>query len=159
MTKTRNIAPMKLELLMAVVHNEKAAYYSSLIQQHQANLQFSLPAKGTTHLVLSYAASPLTLTTDDRGALWIGGFSGTLVRYDKRDKSRQDVSVVKPGEWTFTSDLLLEEPGKLLVPRFGMMPAHVNTYNLECTDRQVSPNDQNATIRRSVVIPNRVLKE
>jgi hypothetical protein len=45
---------MKLELLMAVVHNEKAAYYSSLIQQHQANLQFSVPAKGTTHLVLSY---------------------------------------------------------------------------------------------------------
>jgi hypothetical protein len=54
MAKTRNIAPMKLELLMAVVHNEKAAYYSSLIQQHQANLQFSVPAKGTTHLVLSY---------------------------------------------------------------------------------------------------------
>lgn len=54
MTQTRNIAPMKLELLMAVVHNEKAAYYSSLIQQHQANVQFSLPAKGTTHLVLSY---------------------------------------------------------------------------------------------------------
>ena len=54
MPKTRNIAPMKLELLMAIVHNEKAAYYSSLIQQHQANLQFSVPAKGTTHLVLSY---------------------------------------------------------------------------------------------------------
>ena len=54
MTQTRNIAPMKLELLMAIVHNEKAAYYSSLIQQHQANLQFSVPAKGTTHLVLSY---------------------------------------------------------------------------------------------------------
>ena len=54
MSQTRNIAPMKLELLMAIVHNEKAAYYSSLIQQHQANLQFSVPAKGTTHLVLSY---------------------------------------------------------------------------------------------------------
>lgn len=45
---------MKLELLMAVVHNEKAAYYSSIIQSHQANLQFSMAAKGTTHLVLSY---------------------------------------------------------------------------------------------------------
>lgn len=54
MSQTRNIAPMKLELLMAIVHNEKAAYYSSLIQQHQANLQFSVPAKGTTHLFLSY---------------------------------------------------------------------------------------------------------
>ena len=39
---------------MAIVHNEKAAYYSSIIQSHQANLQFSMAAKGTTHLVLSY---------------------------------------------------------------------------------------------------------
>ena len=108
---------------------------------------------------LVYAVSPLSLTTDDRGALWIGGFSGTLVRYDKRDRSSQAVSVVKPGEWTFVSDLLLEEPGKLLVPRFGMRPTYVNTYTLECTDRQVSADDQNATIRRSVVIPNRVLKD
>ena len=45
---------MKLELLMAVVHNEKVAYYSSIIQSHQANIQFSMAAKGTTHLVLSY---------------------------------------------------------------------------------------------------------
>ena len=45
---------MKLELLMAVVHNSKAAYYSSIIQSHQANLQLSLPAKGTTHLILDY---------------------------------------------------------------------------------------------------------
>jgi len=108
---------------------------------------------------LVYAVSPLSLTTDDRGTLWIGGFSGTLVRYDKRDKSSQAVSVVKAGEWTFVSDLLLEEPGKLLVPRFGMMPAYVNTYTLEYTDIDISPADQNATIRRSVVIPNRVLKD
>ena len=45
---------MKLELLLAVVHNDKAAYYSSLIQSHQANLQLTLPAKGTTHLILDY---------------------------------------------------------------------------------------------------------
>lgn len=45
---------MKLELLMAVVHNDKTAYYSSLIQSHQANLQMTVPAKGTTHLILDY---------------------------------------------------------------------------------------------------------
>ena len=44
---------MKLELLLAVVHNDKAAYYSSLIQSHQANLQLTIPAKGTTHLILN----------------------------------------------------------------------------------------------------------
>ena len=45
---------MKLELLMAVVHNSKAAYFSSLIQSHLANLQLTVPAKGTTHLILDY---------------------------------------------------------------------------------------------------------
>jgi hypothetical protein len=54
MEETRNIAPMKLELLFAVVHNKKAAYYSSLIQSHQANIQLTTPAKGTTHLILNY---------------------------------------------------------------------------------------------------------
>ena len=54
MEEKRNIAPMKLEMLLAVVHNSKAAYYSSIIQSHQANLQFTVPAKGTTHLLLNY---------------------------------------------------------------------------------------------------------
>ena len=54
MPEKHNIAPNKLELVMAVVHNSKAAYYSSVIQSHQANLQFSMTAKGTTHLLLDY---------------------------------------------------------------------------------------------------------
>jgi hypothetical protein len=54
MAETRNIAPMKLELLLAVVHNDKAAYFSSLIQSHKANLQLTVPTKGTTHLILDY---------------------------------------------------------------------------------------------------------
>ena len=54
MAETRNTAPMKLELLLAVVHNDKAAYYSSLIQSHQAKLQLTVPATGTTHLILNY---------------------------------------------------------------------------------------------------------
>ena len=45
---------MKLELLLAVVHNNKSAYFQSLIQSHQANLQLTVPAKGTTHLILDY---------------------------------------------------------------------------------------------------------
>ena len=45
---------MKLELLLAIVQNDKVAYFSSLIQSHQANLQLTVPAKGTTHLILNY---------------------------------------------------------------------------------------------------------
>ena len=45
---------MKLELLAAIVHNDKANYFTSLIQSHKANIQLTLPAKGTTHLILDY---------------------------------------------------------------------------------------------------------
>ena len=53
MDNARNTAPMKLELLLAVVHNDKVSYYSSLIQSHQANLRLTVPAKGTTHMILN----------------------------------------------------------------------------------------------------------
>lgn len=45
---------MKLEVLVAIVHNDKAAYYTSLIQSYQANIHLTMPAKGTTHLILDY---------------------------------------------------------------------------------------------------------
>lgn len=45
---------MKLELVVAIVHTNKMAYYSSLIQARQANLQFRVPCKGTSHLILDY---------------------------------------------------------------------------------------------------------
>ncbi len=54
MDNTRNTAPMKLELLLAVVHNDKVSYFSSLIQSHQANLRLTVPAQGTTHMLLNY---------------------------------------------------------------------------------------------------------
>lgn len=67
---------MKLEVLLAIVHNDKAAYYSSLIQSHQANLQLSMPAQGTTHQILNYlglAERPKTLLV-------------SVVRSDEADK-------------------------------------------------------------------------
>ncbi len=51
---SRNIAPVKLEMLLVVVHSNKTAYFSSLIQSQQANLQLTMPCKGTTHLILNY---------------------------------------------------------------------------------------------------------
>ena len=62
--ETRNVAPVKLELFVAVVHNKKAAYYSSIIQSHQANAQFITPCSGVTHMLLSslgLTPSPKTL--------------------------------------------------------------------------------------------------
>ena len=54
MDNTRNTAPMKLELLLAVVHDDKVSFFSSLIQSHQANLRLTVPAQGTTHMLLNY---------------------------------------------------------------------------------------------------------
>lgn len=54
MDNSKNLAPMKLELLMAVVHNERVSYFASIIQSHKANLQLSIPARGTTQLILNY---------------------------------------------------------------------------------------------------------
>ena len=45
---------MKLEVFVAIVHIDKLPYYSSLIQSHQANMQFTLQCRGTTHLLLGY---------------------------------------------------------------------------------------------------------
>lgn len=73
MSETRNIAPMKLEVVVAIVHNNKKAYYSSLIQARQVNLQFSVPCKGTTHFLLGY------LGLDERPKTLIGA----VVREDE----------------------------------------------------------------------------
>lgn len=54
MSTDKNIAPIKLELLFVIAHNKKQAYISSLIQSLQSNLQFTVPCKGTTHLILNY---------------------------------------------------------------------------------------------------------
>ena len=54
MSETKNIAPMKLEVLMAVVHDDKAEFYASVIQSHRANIRLTTPAQGTTHLILNY---------------------------------------------------------------------------------------------------------
>ena len=64
MEETRNIAPVRLELFIAIVHKSKAAYFSSLIRSHKVNMQFIAPAAGVTHLLLSslgLSATPKTL--------------------------------------------------------------------------------------------------
>ena len=45
---------MKLEVVVAIVHDNKRAYYSSLIQAQQANIQLTIPCKGTSHFLLGY---------------------------------------------------------------------------------------------------------
>ena len=43
-----NIAPAKLELLIAIVRASKLRFYTNLIQSSEANLQLSIVANGTS---------------------------------------------------------------------------------------------------------------
>lgn len=47
-TYASNIAPEKLELLIAIVHTDKVRFYTNLIQSSEANLYLSMPASGTS---------------------------------------------------------------------------------------------------------------
>ena len=73
-TYAKNIAPEKLELLVAIVNAPKVRYYTNLIQSSEANLQLVVQASGTSeNAILNY----LGLNQDTRQAIF------SVVRQDK----------------------------------------------------------------------------
>ena len=73
-TYAKNIAPDKLELLVAIVNAPKVRYYTNLIQSSEANLQLVVQASGTSEkAILNY----LGLNQDTRQAIF------SVVRQDK----------------------------------------------------------------------------
>ena len=70
----KNIAPDKLELLIAIVHSDKVRFYTSLIQSMEANLHLTVPASGTSEkAIMDY----LGLNQSNRSAII------SVVREDK----------------------------------------------------------------------------
>lgn len=70
----KNIAPEKLELLIAIVNASKVRYYSNLIQSSEANMQLVVQASGTSEkAIMNY----LGLNQDTRQAIF------SVVREDK----------------------------------------------------------------------------
>jgi hypothetical protein len=70
----KNIAPEKLELLIAIVHSDKVRYYSNIIQSSDANLYLAMPASGTSEkAIMNY----LGLNQSNRAAIF------SVVREDK----------------------------------------------------------------------------
>lgn len=70
----KNIAPEKLELLIAIVNAPKVRFYTNLIQSSEANLYLSVPASGTSEkAIMNY----LGLNQSNRTALF------SVVREDK----------------------------------------------------------------------------
>ena len=73
-TYAKNVAPEKLEMLIAVVNAPKVRYYSNLIQSSEANMQLVVQASGTSEkAIMNY----LGLNQDTRQAIF------SVVREDK----------------------------------------------------------------------------
>ena len=99
MEKTKIIAPMRLEMLFAIVHNDKVAYYSSIIQSHMANLQLSVAAKGTTHMLLDYLGfteRPKTMIMSMVRADQAGALIETLDEQFKKGKNYKGLAFTLP---------------------------------------------------------------
>lgn len=70
----KNIAPDKLELIIAIVHSDKVRFYTNLIQSMEANLYLTVPASGTSEkAIMDY----LGLNQSNRSAII------SVVREDK----------------------------------------------------------------------------
>ena len=71
---TKNLAPEKLELLIAIVNASKVRFYSNLIQSFEANLQLTFQASGTSEkAIMNY----LHLNQSNRSAIL------SVIREDK----------------------------------------------------------------------------
>ena len=110
-------------------------------------------------LKVIYSQNPLALEEDDRGCIWIGGLGGSVLRYDRKDDSVTEVPVLDGGGWTMVTDMVMSQPGRLVLFAFDRMPIAVNTYSLESTSLPVSEEDYGKCIRRSVIIPTCLMKD
>ena len=102
--------------------------------------------------------NPMSITEDDQGHIWIGGFSGFLARYNKETRQTDGVAIVNEGEWSMATDLIMREAGRLLVSRFNMPPVEVNTYTMEVVDSPLEDITQ-TVLHRRLFIPSKLLKD
>lgn len=103
--------------------------------------------------------SPIAIAEDDRGHIWIGGFGQQLIHYDKQKRLSSTVTIPPEGGWTFVTDMLLSEPGQLLVASFGQPVVSVNCYSEEAKVTNVPTEDLEQFVRRSTLIPNKLYKD
>ena len=96
--------------------------------------------------------TPLSIAEDDRGRIWAGGFSPVLVCYDPSDGSTSTLPLME-NDWTFVPVLVAKEPGRMLAFCFNKPSFEVNTYAMTATPVEVSREDRDILIRRSLFIP------
>ncbi len=102
---------------------------------------------------------PMSIAEDDQKNIWIGTYGTSLARFDRKTGEISYVNVAQENTWTYVPELLLKEAGRLEACCYNQPPAEVNTYTMEVKKISISETDKGATIRRAMMVPNRLVKD
>ena len=97
--------------------------------------------------------NPRAVTEDDRGYIWIGGYSHDLIRYSPADRSTTPLQLTDSDAPSYVSDLLQTGPGTM-VAALNRGLYDVNTNALTASELQLSEEEKALCIRRSEMVPN-----
>ena len=102
---------------------------------------------------------PAAIAEDDRGRIWVGGNSTALARYDKTTGSVTDIPCIDQSDLPFVSELMLVEPGRMLIAANGTKLLQINTNTGLTTPISLSAEETETCIKRSVLIPNVLFRD
>ena len=102
---------------------------------------------------------PAAIAEDDLGRIWVGGSSTDLARYDKATRSITTIPYLDQSDWPFVSELMLVEPGRMLIAANGTKLLQINTNTGLTTPIVLTEQETAACIRRSVLIPNVLFRD
>ena len=96
--------------------------------------------------------NPTTLSQDDLGRIWVSGYSGDLIRYDKNTRSQEWFRL--PGDkWTYAPALLQVSPGRMLVSSYDNPMCEVFTNTGEARFIETPAEEWKDNIRHAAMDP------
>jgi signal transduction histidine kinase/ligand-binding sensor domain-containing protein/DNA-binding response OmpR family regulator len=102
--------------------------------------------------------NPTTISQDDLGRIWISGYSGELIRYDKDSRTVERFQL-PTDQWTFVPALLQVAPGRMLVSSYGNPMCEVYTNSGEAQFLVAPDEEWRRNIRHAVMNPTCLFKD
>ena len=102
--------------------------------------------------------NPTTLSQDDLGRIWISGYSGELVRYDKPGRSTERFQLPSD-QWTYVPALLQVAPGRMLAASYGNPMCEVFTNSGEAQMLNAPDEEWRHNIHHGVINPTSLFKD
>ena len=102
---------------------------------------------------------PAAIAQDDRGRIWVGGNTTELARYDKATRSVTNFAYTEQADWPFVSDLMLAEPGRMLVAANGTSLVSINTNTGLVTPVTLTEAEKEACLKHPILIPNVLFRD